>query len=365
MSEHSNEIQYLIDRAAAEEQRGGYMSVRCTWLPRRTASGRDALAGALIRNAGAALLAFVLATPALAQSWPARSVRVVVPYSPGGGVDTVGRLMAQKLTENTGVSFLIDNRTGAGGIIGTEAVVRSGPDGHTLLLSASEFGINPAVRTKLPYDPLKDFAFISQVALVKFILVGHPSVPVRNLKELIALAKARPGELTYGSSGMGSGPHFSGEMLQMMTGIRWLHVPFKGAAPAAVALIAGEIGFLFSSTINLMPHIRTGRLRPIAVTGEQRYSELPDVPTFTQVGLSGFDPPLFYGMYAPAATPPDVVRRIHAAAARAMNAADLKEKLARTGGDFPMSTPEEFGAYLRKQIPEWTRVAKQANIRVD
>jgi tripartite-type tricarboxylate transporter receptor subunit TctC len=244
-------------------------------------------------------------------------------------------------------------------------VARAAPDGYTLLMSASEFGINPAVRAKLPYDPFRDFAFISQIALVQFILAGHPSVPVKTVKELIAFAKARPGQLTFGSAGAGSGPHFSGEMFQAATGIRWLHVPFKGAAPAATAVVSGEVGFLFSSTITLMPHVRGGRLRAIAVTGTRRYSELPELPTFAESGLPGYEPPLFYGYYAPAGTSPELARRIHAEAARALNAPDVKEKLSRTGNDYIVTTPEEFEKYLRTQIPIWTKIARQAGIRVD
>jgi tripartite-type tricarboxylate transporter receptor subunit TctC len=311
------------------------------------------------------LVAAAIAAPAAGQTWPAKTVRIVVPYTPAGGVDTVARLMGQRLSEQTGATFVVENRPGAGGVIGAELVARAAPDGYTLLMSASEFGINPAVRAKLPYDPFRDFAFISQIALVQFILAGHPSVPVKTVKELIAFAKARPGQLTFGSAGAGSGPHFSGEMFQAATGIRWLHVPFKGAAPAATAVVSGEVGFLFSSTITLMPHVRGGRLRAIAVTGTRRYSELPELPTFAESGLPGYEPPLFYGYYAPAGTSPELARRIHAEAARALNAPDVKEKLSRTGNDYIVTTPEEFEKYLRTQIPIWTKIARQAGIRVD
>ena len=276
-------------------------------------------------------LVVAIAPPAAAQSWPAKPVRIVVPYTPAGGVDTVARLITQRLAEQTGGTFVVENRPGAGGVIGAELVARAAPDGHTLLMSASEFGINPAVRSKLPYDPLKDFAFISQLAIVQFMLSGHPSVPVRTVKELIAFARARPGELTFGSAGAGTGPHFSGEMFQAAAGIRWLHVPFKGAAPAATAVVSGEVGFLFSSTITLMPHVRGARLRAFAVTGQRRYAELPEAPTFAEAGLPGYEPPLFYGYYAPAGTPADLVPRIDAETARVLAAPDVKEKLSRTG----------------------------------
>jgi len=180
----------------------------------------------VIQYAVAIAAAFALATPAAAQSWPARPVRIIVPYAPGGGIDTVARQLAQKLTEQTGGSFLVENRPGGAGVLGAELVARAAPDGHTLLASSTEFAINPAVRAKLPYDPLRDFAHVSQLASVQFILAGHPSVPVRNVKELVALARTRPGQLTYGSSGAGGGPHLAGELFQFMAGIRWVHVPY-------------------------------------------------------------------------------------------------------------------------------------------
>jgi tripartite-type tricarboxylate transporter receptor subunit TctC len=313
----------------------------------------------------AALAACALAAPAAAQTWPARPVRIIVPYSPGGGIDTVARVMAQKLAEHTGSTFVVENRPGAGGVIGSELVARAAPDGYTLLASASEFGVNPAVRSRLPYDPFKDFAPISQIAAVQYILAGHPSVPVTNVKELIAFAKTRPGQLTYGSSGTGGGPHFAGEMFQLLAGIRWLHVPFKGAQPATTALISGEIGFLFASNIALLNHVRSGRTRALAVTGQKRYVELPQVPTVVESGLPGYTAPAFYGFYAPGGTSPELVRRIYTEATRALGSPDVKERLARTGNDYLMSSPEEFAAFIRNEIATWTKVARQANIQVE
>ncbi len=320
-------------------------------------------------NAGFAIaLAFasvVLPTTAYAQSWPTRPVRLIVPYAPGGGVDTVARVLAQKLTEQLGGSFVVENRPGAAGVIATELVARSAPDGYTLLCSATDFGINPALRARLPYDPFKDFAYISQLASVQFILAGHPSVPVRNAKELIALARQRPGQLTYGSSGTGGGPHLAGALLQMMSGIRWTHVPFKGASPAMVAVFSGEIDFSFGATIGLLEPVRSGRVRAIAVTGLKRFAELPNVQTVDESGVPGYNAIGWYGFYAPAGTPAEILRRIHAETTKALGNAETKDRLARAGNEYVMSTPEEFIAFMHAEIAKWTKVVKAAGIRAE
>jgi len=278
-----------------------------------------------IQHVIAIAAAVTLATPAVAQSWPARPVRIIVPYAPGGGIDTVARQLAQKLTEQTGGSFLVENRPGGAGVLGAELVARAAPDGHMLLASSTEFAINPAVRAKLPYDPLRDFAHISQLASVQFILAGHPSVPVRNVKELVALARARPGQLTYGSSGTGGGPHLAGELLQSMAGIRWVHVPYKGAAPASIAVISGEIDFAFGATIGLLENVRAGKLRAIAVTGLKRFAGLPKVPTAAESGIPGYSATGWYGFYAPGGASPELVRRLYNEAVRGLGAADVRD----------------------------------------
>jgi tripartite-type tricarboxylate transporter receptor subunit TctC len=309
--------------------------------------------------------ACVLAAPAAAQTWPARPVRVIVPYAPGGGIDTVARVLAQKLTEQVGGSFVVENRPGGAGVLGAEIVARAAPDGYTLLASATEFAINPSVRPRLPYDPFKDFTHISQIATVQFILASHPSVPVRNVKQLVALAKVRPGQLTYGSSGTGGGPHLAGELFQSMAGMRWTHVPFKGAAPASIAVISGEIDFSFGATIGLLGHVRAGKLHAIAVTGTKRFSELPNVPTVAESGVPGYSATGWYGFYGPAGVSPDLVRRLYTESVRALGAADVKERLAKSGNEYVMSAPEEFVAFLRGEIAKWTKVVKEANIRID
>ena len=311
------------------------------------------------------VFACVLAAPAAAQTWPARPVRIIVPFAPGGGVDTVTRLLAQKFTEQIGGSFVVENRAGGAGILGAELVARAAPDGYTLLTSAPEFSVNPGVRSKLPYDPFKDFAYISQLTSGQFMLASHPSVPVRNIRQLIALAKARPGELNYGSSGAGSINHLAGELLQSMAGIRWGHVPFKGAGPNLIALMGGEIDFSFASITALLEQARTGRIRAIAVTGPARFAELPDVPTIGESGVPGYSVTGWYGFYAPAGTPAEIVRRLHAEAVRGLNSPEVKDKLIKTGNEPVVSSPEEFVAFMRVEIAKWAKVAKESKLRVD
>src|SRR5258705_5746587 len=268
--------------------------------------------------------AFIYALGAGAQNYPSKPVRIIVPYSPGGGIDTVARMMAQKLTEQIGGPFLIENRPGAAGVVGAEVVAHAAPDGYTLLASATEFAINPIVRPKLPYDSFKDFIHISQLASVQFILAAHPSVPARNVKEVIALAKARPGTLTYGSSGTGGGPHLAGELFQSMAGIRWVHVPFKGTGQLSLAIMSGEIDFIFAATIGLLPQVRAGKMRAIAVTGQKRFAQLPEVPTVAESGIPGYSAIGWYGFYAPAGTSPEIVRRRYTEATRALGDPEAK-----------------------------------------
>ena len=305
------------------------------------------------------------AAPATAQTWPARPVRVIVPFAPGGGVDTVTRLLAQKLTEQTGASFVVENRAGGGGIVGAEFVAKAAPDGYTLLTSAPEFSVNPGVRSKLPYDPIGGFAYISQLTSGQFLLASHPSVPVTTVKQLVALAKTRPGQLNYGSSGAGSINHLAGELLQSTAGMRWTHVPFKGAGPNLVALMGGEIDFAFASTTALLDQARSGRIRAIAVTGPKRFGELPQVPTIAESGVPGYNVTGWYGFYAPAGTSAEIVRHLYAEAGRALNSPEVKDKLIKTGNEPIVSSPEEFSAFMRTEIAKWAKVAKDSGLRID
>jgi tripartite-type tricarboxylate transporter receptor subunit TctC len=310
-------------------------------------------------------IAFTLAAPTTAQTWPVRPVRLVVPFAAGGATDTVARLLAQKLTEQLDGSFVVENRPGSGGLVGAEFVARAVPDGYTLLVSAPEFTTNPSVRLKLPYDPFKDFAHITQLSAGQIILASHPSVPVKTVKELIALAKARPGELTYGHSGTGGVLHLAGELFQSMTGIRWVNVPFKGEAPAIGALMGGEVGFVFGSSIALAGPAKVGKVRAVAVAGSRRFAELPEVPTVAESGVPGYSVTTWYGLYAPAGTSSEILRRLHAETRRALNSPDVRERLAKLGNEPIVSSPEEFVAFLRAEIAKWTKVAREANIRID
>jgi tripartite-type tricarboxylate transporter receptor subunit TctC len=313
----------------------------------------------------AVVFACALAAPAAAQTWPARPVRIIVPFAPGGGVDIVARYLAQKFTEQIGGAFVVENRSGGGGILGAELAAKAAPDGYTLLTSAPEFAINPSLRPKMPYDPFRDFAYISQLTSGQFMLASHPSVPVKTVRQLIALAKAKPGQLNYGSSGTGSINHLAGALLQLMAGMRWIHVPFKGAGPATIALIGGQIDFIFASTTGLVGPVKADQVRPIAVTGPKRLSELPDVPTIAESGVPGYQVTGWYGFYAPAGTPVDIVRRLHAEARRALNSPDIKDKLMKTGNDPVNTSPEEFTAFMRVEIDKWAKVVKEAQVRID
>lgn len=307
--------------------------------------------------------ACALAVPAAAQNWPVRPVRIIVPYNPGGGVDVVMRLMAPKLSENTGGTFVVENRAGGGGVVGSEVVARAAPDGHTLLASANEFVLNPIFNSKLPYDPLKSFAFITQLAAVQFIVASHPSVPAKTVTELVALSKSRPGQLTFGSAGTAGGPHLAGELFQSMAGIRWVHVPFNSTR-SVVGLISGEVDVILAATVGLLETVRSGRARAIAVTGSKRFAGLPDVPTVNESGVPGYIATGFYGFYAPAGTSPELVRRIHTEATRALANPDVKERLARIGTEIVTSSPEEFTGFLRGEMAKWSKVVKESDIRI-
>ncbi|MCC7487606.1 MAG: tripartite tricarboxylate transporter substrate binding protein [Burkholderiales bacterium] len=325
------------------------------------------MTGNLHRRALFLAAAAAIATPAAAQgTWPGATVRIIVPFSPGGGTDVVGRLLAPKLAAHTGAAFVVENRPGAAATVGAALVAKAAPDGGMLLISAPEMSIHPSMRAKLPYEPLKDFACVSQLTSGQFVLAAHPSVPVRTVKQLIALAKAKPGVLNYGSSGPGGINHLSGELLQIMTGIRWTHVPFKGSGASVVGLMTGEIDFVFGSTASLVGPSKSGRVHAIAVTGPRRFAELPDVPTIAESGVPGFSVTGWYGLYAPAATPPAIVGRIHAEARRALFLPDVKEALAKTGNEPVGSSPSEFTAFLRAETGKWAKVIAEGRIpRVD
>jgi tripartite-type tricarboxylate transporter receptor subunit TctC len=295
----------------------------------------------------------------LAQTgYPARSIRIVVPNSAGGFADAAGRLLALGLTERLGRPVLVDNRSGAGTIIGTEIVAKAPPDGYTLLMSPTTLAINPASYKKLPYDALRAFAPISQIASVPSVLVVHPSVPAKSVKELIALAKARPGEILYASPGHGTIPHLTMELFASMAKIRMLHVPYKGAAPAHLDLRAGRV-----ATATLIGYVPDGKLRALGVTSARRSAAAPDIPTIAEAGLPGFELVQWYGLLAPAGTPREIIERLHNEAVAVLRAADIRDHLVKNGGEVAASSPEEFAAFLKAETIKMARLVKAAGIQ--
>jgi len=308
------------------------------------------------------LLAFCTAG-ALAQSYPTRAIKLVVPSSPGGGTDIVARILGQKLSEQLGQQFVVENRAGAGTVIGNDAVAKSAPDGYTLLMGLSTLAINPSMYAKLPYDALRDFAPISQSVSACNILILHPSVPAKTVVELIALARAKPGSLTFGSAGMGTNPHLSGELFKSLARIDMVHVPFKGSGQSIISQLAGEIAANFPSVPTAMPYVKAGRLRGIGVTTLKRVEVLPDVPSIAEAGLPGYEATQWFGLLAPAGTPRPIIDRLYQESSRALRSADMKERMTAEGLEVVGSTPEEFASNIRSETEKWTRVIKAAGIK--
>jgi tripartite-type tricarboxylate transporter receptor subunit TctC len=315
------------------------------------------------------ILALTAAGAAHAQQtpgWPAKSIRFIVPFTPGGGNDTIARLIGQKLTGVIGQQVIIDNRPGAGGTIGAEAAARAAPDGHTMFLAGvATHGINPNLRKKLPYDPVKDFEPVSLIAQAPLLVVVHPSLPVKSVKELIALSKAKPGALTYASNGAGGSSHMAVELFQMMTGTKLLHVPYKGLSPALTDLISGEVQLMFSSAVAMLPQVKAGRLRAIAMTGSKRSAAVPDVPTVAEAGVPGYETGSWYGVVMPAGTPKPVVGRLSREIAAITKSREVNERLLDDAAIPVGSTPEEFGAFIRSELARWAKVVQQGRITLE
>ena len=313
-----------------------------------------------------ALLATVLHAPAAtAQQFPSKPVRIVVGFAAGGPTDVAARVVGQKLAEKLGQQFVVDIRPGAGGNIAAEIVAKSPADGYTLLLPAFAHAVNPSLVAKLPYDADRDFAPVVMVASAANILAIHPSVPARNLNEFIALAKTKPGQLTFGSAGNGSASHLAGELLNMMGGMKLTHIPYKGSAPASTDLIGGQITAAFPGVGIALPHVKQGRLRALGVTSLQRAKAMPDLPTISEAGLKGFEVISWYGLLAPAGTPQDIVQKINSEVLRTMREPDAVERLASFGAEPVDNTPADFGAFIRREIAKWGKVVKTAGIRAD
>ena len=313
------------------------------------------------KSVAVAVLVFTAAI-ASAQSYPSRVVRMVVAYPPGGSIDVVARLVNQRLTTAFGHQFIIDNRAGAAGNIGTDYVAKATGDGYTLLMgSAASISSAPAVYAKLPYDPVRDLASIIQVANQPNVLTAHPSVPARTLKEFIALAKANPGKFNYGSSGIGASQHMTAELFAMLTGVKIEHIPYKGGTPAMTDLISGQIDFMFTPAPNAIAFVKSGKIRGIAVTSLKRSSALPELPTMDESGLKGFELLGWIGLLGPAGTPREIVDRLNAEINK-MLAGDIRPRLTELGLDAVGSTPEQFAAFIRQDIAKYVKIVKVAGI---
>lgn len=301
---------------------------------------------------------------AVAQSWPTRSVRLISPFAPGGGADITSRAVAQKLSVALGQQVIVDNRGGAGGMLGVELAAKSPPDGYTLVMGTiGPIAINPSLLSKMPYDPLKELAPISQAAVAVNVLVVHPSLPAKSVKELIAIAKARPTDLNYGSSGSGAADHLAGELFNAMAKVKMAHIPYKGGAPAMQDLISGNVQLVFSTLSTAKGAIDGGRVRPLAVAGSKRFDGMPDLPTMSEAGLKGFEVNNWYGLFAPAGTASEIIARVNAEAVKALAMPDVKKRLMDAGIIATSSSPDGFSAYIRAETAKWGKVIKDANIK--
>ena len=314
-----------------------------------------------------AVLAAVLSSAAFAQQkYPVRAVRVVLPFAAGSAVDVLARLYAQRMSENWGQQVIIDNRTGANGIIGMEAIARAVADGYTLGMgNIATLAINPTLYPKLSYDPLRDLQPVTLIAKVPQVLVAHPSLPAKNARELIALAKTRPGELAYGSGGNGSGAHVSGEMLKMLAKINLTHIPYKGVGPAQIDLLAGQIQLVFAGVPSVVPYVKTGRLRALGITGPKRVVTFPEVPTIAESGVANFDVTMWYGVLAAAGTPQPLVMKLHGAVNRALRATEINERLLAEGSEPSGILPDEFSAFIKNELTRWAPVIKASGAKPD
>jgi tripartite-type tricarboxylate transporter receptor subunit TctC len=313
-----------------------------------------------------AFACLLLASTGMAQTYPERPVRIIVPFPAGGSNDVVARILGQRLSESAGYQIVIDNRGGAGGNIGAEAVAKAAPDGYTLLLTApGPLTVNQSLFRTLPFDPMKDFAPVALIASVPIVLMVHPSIPARSLGELIDLAKQQPGKLNFGSSGNGSTNHLAGELLKSMAGIEIVHVPYRGAAPAMNDLVGGHIPMMFDNMPAVLPHAVAGSVRALAVAGAKRSTLLPDVPTVAEAGVPEFEASAWFGLVAPAGTSPAVLARITEAFTKALQAPDTAKKLIDLGAEPGTVSGEAFGAFLRAEAEKWAKVVQASGAKVE
>ncbi len=309
------------------------------------------------------LIATCAVTGAQAQTWPTKSIRLIVPSVAGGGTDISARLIAPKMSEILGQQMVVENRGGAAMMIGGEAVARAAPDGYTLLMGISTLTINPSIHKSMPFDVQRDFAPVSQVVSQPNLLVVHPSVPVKTTRELINFTRTHANQLNYGSAGVGSNPHLTMELFLYMANIKMVHVPYKGLAPAMIDTLSGQLTVMMSTMLTGIPYARDGRLRALAVSGAQRSRVLPDLPTIAEAALPGYDAVQWYGILAPAATPREVVMKLHDAVMRTLRDPAVRDRFQADGADITGSTPEEFGVYIASETAKWAKVIKAAGIK--
>jgi tripartite-type tricarboxylate transporter receptor subunit TctC len=315
-----------------------------------------------------ALLALPLAigtNAGFSQDYPSKPIRLVVPFTTGGANDVIARLLGKELAERWRQPVIIDNRAGGGGNIGTGLVAKAPPDGYTILFVPTSFGSNQSLYSKLPYDTVRDFSGICMVAMGQGVLAVHPSLGTESVKELVALAKAKPGLLNYASSGTGSSPHLRGELLKSATGIDIVHVTYKGTTPALMDLVAGRVAFAFTDLFAAVPHAKAGKLKVLGVIGERRSPDLPDVPTMTEAGVPGFETGQWFGLVAPSATPREIIKKLNSEIVAIVRLPEVKERLIKLGLQPVGSTPEEFDAHIRAEVSKWTKVVRQAGIALD
>ncbi len=304
---------------------------------------------------------------AFAQEYPTKPVRLLIPAAPGGGADILGRLVGNKLSENLGQPVVMDYRPGAGGILATEMAAKAAPDGYTLLMAyIGTFGVNPSLYPKLTYDPVKDFAPVAFLSATPSMLVVHPSVPARSVRELIALAKAKPGTLNYASGGSATAPHLAGELFKTMAGVDMVHIPYKGSGPAVADLLGGQVSLMFNTMVQTIPHVQAGNLRALAVTGSKRSAVAPDLPTVAEAGLDGYEVVGWFGLVAPAATQKEIVARLNAETQKVLRSPDVKAKLDELGSEpTTIVTPEQFGAFIQAEIAKWAKVVAASGMKAE
>ena len=297
------------------------------------------------------------------QAYPARPIRLVVPSAPGGGTDITARIIAPKLSELLGQQVVVENRPGAGTMIGGEVVARAAADGYTLLMGISTLAINPAIYKKVPYDALKDFAPVTQVVSLPNVLVVHPSLPVKSVKELVAFAKTRPGQLNFASAGVGTNPHLSMELFLSMTGLKMVHVPYKGSGQGMIDIVAGHVSVMTPSILSGLPHVKNGKLRALGVTSAKRAGGAPNIPTIAEAGVPGYEAVQWFGMLAPAGTPRPIITRLHDDVVRILQDAETKRRFTGDGADPVGNSPDEFAAFIRAETAKWAKVAKDIGLR--